>query len=66
MSGLIEEMTRVTAEPFPDMINAVNTLRGRGLRTALLTNNWFANEQEQLANQTVISSYFGPMFDVVS
>lgn len=65
MSGLMETLLVTTGEPFPDMLEAVSTLRDSGLKTALLTNNWYSDDVELATNQTTIAKSLGPLFDVV-
>ena len=62
----MDSIMQLTLEPYPDMINAVHSLRESGLKTALLTNNWYNDDIELATNQTVVSKYLGPLFDVVS
>ena len=52
-------------QSYPDMIESVNRIRDSGLKTALLTNNWYSDEAEMSGNQTVIDTTLAPLFDVV-
>ena len=52
-------------QSYPDMIESVNRIRESGLKTALLTNNWYSDEAEMSGNQTVIDTTLAPLFDVV-
>ncbi|XP_067946523.1 acyl-CoA dehydrogenase family member 10-like isoform X2 [Watersipora subatra] len=47
------------------MVEAVQTLRRSGLKTAMLTNNWYFNEEERVAGRAMSTQMFGPIFDVV-
>ena len=40
-SDLVPTFHRTASEPFPQMIDAVKCVKAEGLKTALLTNNWF-------------------------
>lgn len=53
-------------EPYPDMLEAVSQLRKSGLKTALLTNNWYQTEEQMARDETMIGSTLAPYFDVVS
>ncbi|XP_052237570.1 acyl-CoA dehydrogenase family member 10-like isoform X2 [Dreissena polymorpha] len=41
MSGLMPLFNRTYVNPYPQMIDAIKCVRAEGLKTALLTNNWF-------------------------
>ncbi|XP_053385750.1 acyl-CoA dehydrogenase family member 10-like [Mercenaria mercenaria] len=47
MSGLMPGFNKHAARPFPQMIDAVKSVRAEGLKTALLTNNWFNIDNNQ-------------------
>lgn len=47
LSGLMEAIHKRTASPFPDMLTAIKLLKQSGLKTALLTNNWFISEEQR-------------------
>ncbi|RUS85487.1 hypothetical protein EGW08_006763 [Elysia chlorotica] len=58
---LIEGLSYEKVEAFPEMIEAIQCLRSYGLKTALLTNNWFVDEKKTKSLLPVDTS----MFDVV-
>ena len=39
---------RVPLRPYPEMIDAVQCLRAEGIKTAVLTNNWFLSKNQSL------------------
>ena len=41
LSDLIPAFHRTATHPYPQMVDAVKCVRAEGLKTALLTNNWF-------------------------
>lgn len=41
MSNLLPSFSQHISQPYPQMISAVRCLKAEGLKTALLTNNWF-------------------------
>ena len=51
----------VQVQPFPEMVDAVKCVRAEGLKTALLTNNWFTDEQKSVSLVPMDTS----LFDVV-
>ena len=64
-SGLMDKVHGAIQQSYPDMIESVNRIRDSGLKTALLTNNWYSDEAEMSGNQTVIDTTLAPLFDVV-
>ncbi|KAK7485430.1 hypothetical protein BaRGS_00023378 [Batillaria attramentaria] len=63
VSPLVRHLRGMTrAEPFPDMVDAVKCVHAEGLKTALLTNNWFTDDQKTRSLLPVDVS----MFDVVT
>lgn len=61
----MDKVSDCVRHPYPDMIEAVKTLKSSGLKTALLTNNWYMNEDEKLQARTSLP-LATDMFDVVS
>ena len=59
-SDLVPMFHRTSSEPFPQMIDAVRCVRAEGLKTALLTNNWFNAGEHQTFIPIDLS-----LFDVV-
>ena len=51
----------VQSQPFAEMVDAVKCLRAEGLKTALLTNNWYTDEQKSASLVPMDTS----IFDVV-
>ena len=49
------------SQPFLEMVDAVKCVRAEGLKTALLTNNWFTDEQKSASLVPLDTS----LFDVV-
>jgi acyl-CoA dehydrogenase family protein 10 len=49
-------------EAYPVMVDAVRCVQAEGLKTALLTNNWFTDEQKSASLLPVDTS----IFDVVN
>ena len=41
MSKLMTSFTQHNMQPYPQMLDAVRSLKAEGMKTALLTNNWF-------------------------
>ena len=60
MSGLMPGFNKHAVIPFPQMIDAVKSVRAEGMKTALLTNNWFNLNSKQSYIPLDLS-----MFDVV-
>ncbi|KAL8615272.1 hypothetical protein ACOMHN_051764 [Nucella lapillus] len=52
----------LNADPIPEMMDVVKCVRAEGLKTALLTNNWYTDEQKSSTLVTVDQS----LFDVVT
>ncbi|KAK7087596.1 hypothetical protein V1264_021627 [Littorina saxatilis] len=52
----------VKADPFPEMIDAVKCVRAEGLKTALLTNNWYTDDHKSESLVPLDTS----LFDVVT
>ncbi|KAH9524271.1 Acyl-CoA dehydrogenase member 10, partial [Bulinus truncatus] len=46
VSSLVDEMRKSFSTPFPVMIDAIQCIKGEGMKTALLTNNWFLDDQK--------------------
>ena len=60
-SDLIPTFHRTATVPFPQMVDAVKCVRAEGLKTALLTNNWFNAGPDKTFLPLDLS-----LFDVVS
>ncbi|XP_060605115.1 acyl-CoA dehydrogenase family member 10-like isoform X1 [Ruditapes philippinarum] len=60
MSDLMPRFSKFAVTPFPQMIDAIKCVRAEGLKTALLTNNWFNLDSQQTYIPLDLS-----MFDVV-
>ena len=58
---LIEGLCHKQVEAFPEMLEAIQCVRSYGLKTALLTNNWFVDENKTETLLPVDTS----LFDVV-
>ena len=58
---MVEGLSSNQFEAFPEMLEAIRCLRAYGLKTALLTNNWFVDENKTKTLLPVDSS----LFDVV-
>ncbi|GFN95514.1 acyl-CoA dehydrogenase family member 10 [Plakobranchus ocellatus] len=61
VSPLINWMSYNNVDAFPEMVEAVQCVRAYGLKTALLTNNWFLDEKKMKTLLPVDTS----LFDVV-
>ena len=48
----------VQSQPFPEMVDAVKCVRAEGLKTALLTNNWYTDEQKSASLVPMDTSFF--------
>lgn len=47
VSPLVQALQGIRqTRPFPEMVAAIKTIKSEGLKTALLTNNWFTDEQK--------------------
>ena len=60
LTDLMPTFNRTVTEPYPQMVNAVKCVRAEGLKTALLTNNWFHTANKQTYIPVDLS-----LFDVV-
>ncbi|XP_076453379.1 acyl-CoA dehydrogenase family member 10-like [Babylonia areolata] len=52
----------VKVDPFPEMVDAIQCVRAEGLKTALLTNNWYTDE----AKSESLVPFSQALFDVVT
>ncbi|XP_055861912.1 acyl-CoA dehydrogenase family member 10-like isoform X2 [Biomphalaria glabrata] len=46
VTSLVNEMRKGIGSPFPVMIDAIQCVKGEGIKTALLTNNWFLDDRK--------------------
>ena len=60
MNSLLPSIHTAMAEPYPEVLTAIQCIRAEGLKTALVTNNWWLEEGKSLC--PVDRKYF----DVVS
>ncbi|XP_059139212.1 acyl-CoA dehydrogenase family member 10-like isoform X4 [Physella acuta] len=61
VSYIMKGMTLGNSQAYPCMVEAIKCVRGEGIKTALLTNNWFTDEQKTQTCCPVDKS----LFDVV-